>query len=128
MKQETDRYKKYDDEIEDVDEIVGTDVKINPDFYIHNALIKAQAALTKDNVKEGFMQYRLLVEHIETLCRAAKMLDNDYDTQLDDFKKTDEYSIEEQSYVKSVKLATKQLEILMDQVFSSKVSTDPLKA
>lgn len=116
-----------DKNVLDIDEVVGTDIKINPDFYIHNALVKAQEALTKDNLKEGFVQFRFLVEHIEVLCRAANMLSDDYDRDLSDFKQSDEYNKEEKDYAKNVKIANKKIQLLMKEVFSNKVATDPLK-
>lgn len=120
--------KNYDNEIEDIDEIEGTDIKINPDYYIHQGLLRAQKALTQENVKEGFLQYRLIIEHIEVLCKAAKMLESDYEDILEEFKKTEEYREEKDTLVQSVKLANKKLSLMMEAVFSNKVSTSPLKA
>ena len=121
-------YNKYDDQIENVDEILGTDVKINPDYYIHSALLKAQQALITEDVQSGFLQFRMLVEHIEVLCKAAKMLSGDYEETLKKFKETTEYMEEKKDYIKVARLANKKIELLMTEVFSSKISTDPLKA
>lgn len=118
---------KYEEQTIDTDEILGTDVKINPDFYIHTGILKAQAALTKDNVKEGFLQYRVLIEHIETLCKAASMIDPDYDTKLKEFKNNDEYKEITDDLVRMVRLSTYKLELLMKNVFSNKVATEPMK-
>jgi hypothetical protein len=116
----------YEANIIDIDEVQGTDVKINPDFYIHTALLKAQTALSKDNMKEGMLQYRIIIEHIEVLCKAANMIPNTYDAEIEAFTKTDEMQKEKEDFVKSTKIATKKLELLMTAVFSHKTSTSPL--
>lgn len=120
---------KYENNTIDTDEVLGTDIKINPDFYIHTGILKAQNALTKENIQEGFIQYKILIEHIEMLCIAANMInEEEYNTEIQDFKKTDEYLENKDSIAKMVKLSTKKLGLLMKNVFSNKVATDPLKA
>ena len=127
MEKTKEDFNKYDNEIIDIDEVQGTDMKINPDYYIHSALLKAQQALIKDNLQEGLLQYRILIEHIEVLCRSAGKLPSNYKTEIETFEKSEEYIKEKDNLIKSVKLATKKLELLMNEVFSSKVSTEPLK-
>lgn len=127
MEKKEKEYKDYEKEIIDIDEVTGTDVKINPDFYIHSALIKAQQALTKENMKEGFIQFRVLVEHIEVLCKAANMLSDTYSKGLEDYKKSNEYIDEADNLVRASKLANKKLGLLMQEVFSNKVLTDSIK-
>lgn len=126
--QNKDDFNKYDNEIRDIDEIEGTDIKINPDFYIHSAIIKSQECLTKDNLKEGLIQYRLIIEQLEVLAKAADMLADNYKDLIENFKQTDEYKDEQLDYVKHALLATKKLEILCTAIFSAKVSTEPLRA
>lgn len=121
------KHEEYEDKIIDIDELIGTDIKINPDYYIHNAIIKAQQALVNPDVKIGFMQFRILVENIEILSKAAKMIPNDYDEQIEKYKKTDDYTTVKEN-IREVKLANKKMEILLTQVFGSKSSTSPLKA
>jgi len=121
-------YNAYDEEVIDTDEVIGADVKITPQFYIHHALIKAQKCLSKDNLGEGLVQFRFLVEHIEVLCRAAGMLSGDYETNIQNFIKSKEYADLDKEQTKSVNLANKKIELLMQEVFSSTVSTNPLKA
>lgn len=121
-------YNKYDNEIVDTDEIEGTDIKINPDFYIHKALIKAQEALVKDNLNEGYLQYRQCIEHIEVLCQAAKMLDDEYKKAIKDFLDSKDYKETKDNQAKSVKLANKKLGLIMRGIFSNKTATFNLKA
>ena len=120
-------YEHYDKEIIDIDELIGTDIKINPDYYIHTGLLKAQAALMKDNLKEGFVQYRQFIEHIEVLCDAANMLPEDYKKTVEEFENSNEYKKLE-PMIQSVRLANKKLHIIMTSVFNRKISTQPLKA
>lgn len=123
-----DKYDDYESKVLDIDEVAGTDIKINPDFYIHNALLKAQSALINDDAKTGFTQFRVLVENIEILCNAAKMLPLDYEEQLKDYKKSRDFKEETDVLIQGVKLANQKLKILMSQVFSAKTATQPLKA
>ena len=121
-------YEYYEKEIIDIDELIGTDIKINPDYYIHTALLKAQAALMNDNMKEGFVQYRQFIEHIEVLCDAANMLPKEYDEKIKEFKNSKNYRAVDGVRIKSIKLADKKLNLIMTSVFNRKISTQPLKA
>lgn len=124
-----DNFEDYDSSVLDIDEVKGTDIKINPDYYIHNALIKAQQALTKDNMKEGFIQYRVFIEHIETLCRASKMLPGDFDERIKSFLSSKEYKdVQINELTKGVRLADFKLGLMMEAVFKRKTLTDPLKS
>lgn len=120
-------FNKYDEKILDVDEVIGTDIKINPDFYIHNAIVKAQNALNSQDFKQGIIQFRLNIENIEILCKAGGMLPDDYNQQIEDYKKSEDYAEEKELNIKNFRLANKKLEILLTNVFSSKVSTTPLR-
>lgn len=120
-------FNKYDNDIVDTDEILGQDVNINPQYYIHNALIRAQKCLAKDNLQEGLVQFRFLIEHIEVLCKAANMITPEYATEIKNYIATKEYLEDKSEIAQSVKLANKKIELLMKQVFSSVASTEPLK-
>lgn len=123
----TDDYAAMDG-VSELDEIDMGEIKINPDYYIHNAILKAQTALSNPNMKEGFVQYRLFIEHIEVLCKAANMLSNDYESNLKTFKESDQdYLKENDSLIKNTLLANKKMQLLMNEVFSNKTSRVPLK-
>lgn len=118
----------YDDLIYDVDEVVGTDVKITPDYLIMQAALKAQNCLLNPDVRSGHNSYIVMVAHAEALCRAAKLAPADYDEQLSAAaKKIEETSEGKDDFTRRILLSHKKLEILMENVFSYKVSTAPLK-
>jgi len=121
--------KNFDDieeQIIDIDEMQGTDIKINPDFYIHKALLKAQDALSSDNLKEGFIKYRQFIEHIEVLCSSAEIIPHDYYDKINEYKQSKEFlNLSEQA--KSPAIANKKLKLMMVAVFQSKTQTNPLK-
>lgn len=119
---------EYEEQIIDVDEILGTDLKINPDYYIHTALLKAQQALLNEDTRAGFLQYWVLIENIETLCKSAKMLPDDYEDKVKDFEKGESYTKETDRSAKMAKLANYKLGLLMEQVFSHKTISAPLIA
>jgi hypothetical protein len=124
---EDNKYKKYDDEVYDIDDIGGTDIKINPDYYIHHAILKAQGCLIKDDAQSGFLQFRIMVEHIQVLASSAGLLDEEFDKSLEEFKNKDSYKNEDNKTLKSVMLANEKLRLIMDGVFSSKPIYDSIK-
>jgi len=121
-------FNKLDDKIIDVDEISGTEIKINPDYYIHTALLKAQAAIVDEDMAAGLSRFRMVVEHIEILARAAKMLPTDYDENIKTYLESEEFKEKDVDLKSGFKIANKKLGLMMSMVFSSKVSTEPLKA
>ncbi len=48
------------------DDLSNTEIRINPSFYIHVLLLDSGKCFLKENAKEGFLQYRLLIEHFAT--------------------------------------------------------------
>ena len=109
-----------------VGEIGIEDIKLNPDFYIHTALLKAQDALIKDNIKDGFAQYRILIEHIEVLATASKIIEDAYKLDVENYKTSDEYKNITDEFSKSTALANKKLFFIMRSVFRHKTATDSL--
>jgi hypothetical protein len=122
-----DNYNKYDNQVKDIEEIENTDIKINPDYYIHLALIKAQDCLVKDDVNGGFLQYVSVINYIENLCKAANMLPDNYAETITEYKQKDEYRNIKNDLTKMVRLADYKLNLLMQEVFMNKVITEPLK-
>lgn len=130
---ELEDFNSYDAEIDDVDEVAGTDVKINPDYYIHTAIVNAQRSLNDPDLKNAFVRFRVWVEHAQDLAEAANMVTDNY---FDEVKKikvdlAQEYGDEWATlpdYVKNQRFASRKLKYLMKQVFSNKVSTSPIRA
>jgi len=118
---------KYEVDSYDVSDDSFKEVKLDSNFYIHNALIKAQGALTKDDINGGFLQYIQLMEHIEVLCRSNRMLSANYDALIKNFKLSDEYTKETNGTVKLVKLAHKKLEGIMNEISETRPVFQELK-
>lgn len=126
----------YDDEkydvpdmekdILNVSELVGTDIKINPDFYIHNALLKAQNCINvNSDLRESYARYVLFIKHIEVLCKAADMVMDDFDNKVKEFIEKNKLT---ESIEDLVKVANFKLEILMSNIFNAKTITQPIHA
>lgn len=116
------------DVFDEGDILEGQDLKLNPEFFIHMAVLKSQQALLKDNLKEGLMQYRLLVEQVEIVCRSAGIVDDKgYEENLKKFKEREDYRGERDALVQHALLAGEKLRLLLEFVFSSRVSTSPLR-
>lgn len=110
------------------DTLGNTDVKINPDFYIHTALIRAQKCLLNTDVRAGFLSYCVFIEHIETLCTSAKKLEPDYYTNLETFKaRLREGEQPKDALATDVKIANEKLRLMMTAVFNNKPLYDGLK-
>lgn len=124
------------DEIEkgifDFDDDLNVDVKIRPNFYIHNAILMAQRTLlfsvAKSTVTDGLTAYSILIEQIEVLSKAAQYIDEKYYNSIEEFKKTKEYQEVERKDVKLAKLSNKKLELLMFELFSRSPTHTPMKA
>jgi hypothetical protein len=114
----------FENETFDISEFGESDIKINPDLYIHRALLNAQACLMKEDVNLGFLQFRVVVEHLEILCKAANRVPTDYEEKL---KKAREELKETDKDTFRVQLANKKLGLLVEDVFNSKTITTPLK-
>lgn len=122
-------FSELDKQTFDIDEVMDTDIKINPSYYIHTGMLKAQAALVKDDVKGGFAQYRSIIENLEVLATAAKLLGDDYDSSLKEFLKSTPYveaSNERDTTRASMLLANLKLKLIMKEVFETKTITTPL--
>ena len=113
--------KDYEEQIIDVDELGGTDIKINPDFYIHHALIQMSKALANPDLKEGLSRYVLYAQHIETLAKAAKMIDDKYTESIRKYK--EEIKFNNDTLGLKVQLADKKIE-LRDGTFTKKKITN----
>lgn len=128
---DVDDYNSYEDKIDDVDEVTGTDVKINPDYYIHKALLNAQTALADPDIKVGMIRFRIMVEHVQDLASAAGMLDPDYRDYIKGLK--DEIlkeapDLRSNDLALNARIASRKLERIMKQVFANKVIAMPLRA
>jgi hypothetical protein len=115
-------YDIYEEQIEDIKDFVGTDIKINPSYYIHIGILKAQEALNDPEIKTGVYKFRFFIENIETLAKAAELLPTDYEEKIKEFRNKEEYKNAENEYIKSFKLANYKLELILSQVFGNKSS------
>ncbi len=126
-KKEADDFKDYEKEVMDFDELgSSTEVKVNPQYYIHSSLMKISKVFEEDDLKVWSIKYRQIVEHIEILCKAAKMQPDDYDEKLRGFMNSESYKKKE-GHAKSFSLAEKKLSLLLGEVFESKTIIDNLE-
>jgi hypothetical protein len=124
-----DVYEQYENKVDrSADDVLDlTDFKIRPDFYIHTAILKAQNAFNNPDLNSGFIQYILIIDHIETLIIAANKKPDLYEEKLSEFTKTAEYTEEENNIIKKVKLANYKSRLLLNEAFGSRTATASLK-
>lgn len=133
MKDELEQFTGYDvaDDVLDTDDFqnAGTDIKINPDFYIHLSLIQLNRALVKDNLQDGLLQYTLTVEHIQRLAVASKIVDDNEDSTFSkEIKKfIVDNKLDRSKTTDMMKIAQFKLQKIMNSVFSTRTNTAPLK-
>jgi hypothetical protein len=120
-------FTKFEGDIIDLEELNTTDIKINPDFYIHNIILKGQAALVNVDLKAGMLQFRMCTENLEILCRAAARIPPNYDEDIKAFTSADDYAKETDGGIKGFKLSNKKWQLLLTEVFSSKTLTQAMK-
>jgi len=51
------------------------DMQLKPEFFIFNCLKRCPNCFQKEDVNGGLLQFRMLVEHIETLCIGSNIID-----------------------------------------------------
>jgi len=105
----------------------NVDIKINPEFYIHQAIIKAQNALSNPDIKSGFLQYWILIEHVEIICKANKLLYDDYNKELDEFRRSEDYINTKSDEIKNIKITNQKLFKILSRIFSSRTSHDYMR-
>lgn len=102
-------FQRIDNDVDDEIDF-DTNVKINPTFYIHMAIIKAQNILANPGVVENINSYYIMVEHLEGLAMSANMLPTHYADEIN--KKIDE--------LKKDELSKGNTKILMGRIANAK--------
>lgn len=123
------QFDEFDAKIMNVDEVGATDIKLNPDYYLHLSLSALSKVFMSDiSAGEMFQKYRHIVEHLEILSKASNQLDAEqFDKDIEKFKKENkEYKDAEKGTSKSMILAREKLRLMMTRVFSNKTATDPI--
>lgn len=124
---ESERWEDFESSIVDVDEVEGTDIKITPNFYIHLALVDCQKSMRVENIQDRVFAYRMAVDHLEGVCDAAGLCDEEYFRRVEEFKGGGEYLKVEKDYQRFFVLAKFQFRLLAEKVFSNTTITRPLK-
>jgi len=120
-------YNKYEEKIIDVDEVEGTDIKITPAYYIHLALTQCQQAMALDNAQERIYAYRMAVDHLESVCIAAGLTDDDYVEIIKKITQSNDYQNEDKDYKKTFIIAKAKYRELTTRVFKNQTITTPMK-
>jgi len=122
--------------IEEYKDEADTNIKINPNYYLHNAILKSQNILmfstAKGVIDQGLIAYTIFVEHIETIAEAADMLkvkeeEKTYKEKIEDYKKSEEYKKLTDNNIKMARLSNFKLKLILTEVFSRSPSDIPLK-
>lgn len=107
-------------------ELSDTDVNINPVFYLHNAIMKAQQSLISENINDGILKYRLLAGHAEVVAKANNLVGNDFDDEINKLKNSEEYKRAETS-IKHALIADKIFFLILRDVCGKKPLRENLK-
>lgn len=63
------------------------EVKINPQFFIHQAIIKAQNVLVNSEYKEGILKYVAIIRNAEIIAVSSGLVGDDYDKEIEEAEK-----------------------------------------
>lgn len=118
-------------DIFDPDDDKDTDIKINPNYYIHTTILNSEKtmllSLFKTNIGEGILGYKIFIERLEVICKAAKYINEDYHNEVKEYLNSEEILKENNPHVKTGKIANKKLELLLTSVFKRAPLRMPLK-
>ena len=104
------------------------EIRVSPDFYMHQAIVKAIDALSgSENLKEGMIRYRLLIEQLEMLCRAVGRLDPAYYEEIEAYRKGPEYAAQGEDYARSFMLAQKKFDLIMQRISEGQAETGSIR-
>lgn len=120
-------YSSYDNTVLATEEVNTQDVKINPDFYVHNCLVVIQNSLANEDLNHGMILFRQNVEYLETMSRAWDRLPEGYDDIIEEYSKSEEYTKIIDRRTKSYVLARKKLGLILKNITDSMEFTIPLK-
>ena len=117
---EIDYFDKYESEANSLAEIDGMqDIKINPQYYLHDCILKLNTALIMPDKTNFNDQYIFLVGHLESLCYASNYIPDDYDNKVK-AKHEELASDNRPTETRRVLLAQEKLKLLLTKVFGSK--------
>lgn len=121
-----DTKKEYENDILDVGIIQGTDLKINPDYYIHLTLVAINKAREEPDTRVSFRQLKKHVEALEIHIKAAKRLPGDYGENIKVFKESPQYKDEENEIIRDTRLIEYKELLLREVAYESKMNTDSI--
>lgn len=109
----------------DFDEFPDMTESLDAQSLLAGAIVKAQNSLTNQNVNDGFIQFRVLIENAEIIAKSAMLIDAKiFDSEIEKFMQSSEYlgvpSERLNEMAKSVRLANKKLGLILESVFKSK--------
>lgn len=110
------------------DDIDMSDVRVNPEYYIHTGILRAQIALgMSDDYKEGVKKFVAFVEHIESIAKGFMDLkDSEYADKIKEEKEKDVDSNQD-IYLRLMRIANKKIELLMRNIKGTKTITSIAK-
>lgn len=115
-----------DQDFETFDESEYNELKINPSYYLHHAMVKSQECLLDPNMESGLMRFQFMTMHLESLCKASNLIKDDYYTSIETYKDSEEYK-KALKHHQPVILAIKKQELLTSLIFGNKSITTPLE-
>lgn len=125
-------YQKKDKEIyfqgktfDEIDEL-GTDLKINPDYYIHKAIVKAQDCFDGVGLKEGMAKFRIFINQLEIISKACGNVHKDYNDKVRHYVESEDFKrITDEEY-KGFKIAEYKFKLIMEDITKNRGIVDSL--
>lgn len=115
---------KFEEEIKDVG--IDNDIQINPVIYLNKCLLKAIESLTNPNVKDGLLQFWVLMDIAEGICKSMDWLPDKYDKEINELKDKKEFKEEKDNLTKNMKLSKLKFTLIMEGLKERKPLSEPL--
>lgn len=129
MKQDynqTEKELNYDNTSLNEEDIIGTDIKINPDFYIHKSIVKVQDSFDNVPLKEGMARFRIHINQLEIISKACGNVRKDFNDLVKEYVKSEDFlKIDDEDY-KGFKIAEYKFKLIMEDITKNRVVIDSL--
>ena len=103
------------EDIMDIEEEWQDDATINLNVMLKNALqlaARTLAAGAKDNFTNTILSYSTLIEYAETMAKARRYVQDDYDDKINEFRDSKEFKNIDNKSIQIAKLANKKLALI----------------
>ena len=122
-----DLIKDYEEHSLDADIALNMDGEINSNKYKDMTIQRALASLSNPNPTAGFTQFIILINTLESQCRADNSLkDEMYEAKLEERRKKEELNKDARKEIIETRMAVYKFELILTELYKRKFDDSPL--